>query len=284
MEREPRSTCWGCWRPEEACLCAEIHPFETRTHFVLLMHPKEARLRHLGTGRLTRACIPSTSIRVGREFGSDAQVQAWIDDSSRRTFLLYPGGPTLADLVSENCAREEQSVVALGDPVAEHSDERPSQRQNPPTTGRLHASTSAHLDAMPIAPTHDLPIRLLLLDATWAQAKGLLLRSPNLQGLPRISIEPKETSRFNRIRQQPARLCLSTIESVHQWITEANAAGIESTGTAHDVLLRVLDELCRIQLDCASDPDRPGYRRKPYKAEDERVPAGWSKPRKFLVG
>ncbi|MEZ4650495.1 MAG: tRNA-uridine aminocarboxypropyltransferase [Candidatus Eisenbacteria bacterium] len=239
MEREPRSTCWGCWRPEDACLCAEIRPFETRTHFVLLMHPKEARLRHLGTGRLTRACIPETSIRVGREFGNDAQVQAWIDDPTHRTFLLYPGGPTLSQLVS--------------------TDPRP-------------------------APLTELPIRLLLLDATWTQAKGLLLRSPNLQALPRISIEPKETSRFNRIRQQPARLCLSTIESVHQWITEANVAGIESTGDAHDVLLRVLDELCRIQLECASDPDRPGYRRKPYKEEDERVPPGWSKPSKFLVG
>ncbi|MCA9758680.1 MAG: DTW domain-containing protein, partial [Candidatus Eisenbacteria bacterium] len=38
METEPRSTCWTCWRPEEACLCRRIRPFETRTHFVLLMH------------------------------------------------------------------------------------------------------------------------------------------------------------------------------------------------------------------------------------------------------
>lgn len=266
METEPRSTCWTCWRPEEACLCRRIRPFETRTHFVLLMHPKEARLRHLGTGRLTRACIPRTSIVVGREFGNDPKVQAWIDDPTHQTFLLYPGGPTLAGLCRSPGGNE--SPAAGHPPAATHS----------PAASHPPASTHS-----PAPVRSDKPFRLFLLDATWTQAKGLLWRSPNVLGLPKLSIEPEAPSRFNRIKQQPARLCLSTIESVHQWIDEANEVGIESTGTDHHVLIEVLDELCRYQLACASDPNRPGYRRKPYKSEEERRPARWWGTGKVLV-
>ena len=37
------SFCYQCFRLEKNCLCHLIKPFETKTHFVLLMHPMEAK-------------------------------------------------------------------------------------------------------------------------------------------------------------------------------------------------------------------------------------------------
>lgn len=202
------------------------------------MHPREARER-LGTGRLTRACLPNSAVAVGAEFDDDARVQRWIDDPKRRSFLLYPGGPVLG-----------------------------SPQVGPP--GDSSEGT--------------LPLRVFVLDGTWPTAKGMLKRSAQLRALPRLSIEPGEPSRF-RIKHQPAHLCLSTIESVHRFLVEATRAGVEATEPSHDVLLEVLDELCSRQIECARDPNRGGYRRKPYSAETERAPVKrWLTRRFFLPG
>ena len=125
-------------------------------------------------------------------------------------------------------------------------------------------------------------MRIFILDGTWPTAKVMLKRNSNLQGLSRLSLAPERPSRF-RIKQQPDRLCLSTIESVHQFLVEANRAGEERTAFGHDVLLHVLDELCRRQIEYASDPTRPGYRRKPYSRVEDRTPVKRWSTRNFFV-
>jgi len=61
----------------------------------------------------------------------------------------------------------------------------------------------------------ELPVTLVTIDGTWWQAQKILKRSPYLAGLPRYSLTPKEPSRY-RIRREPARECVSTIEAVVQ--------------------------------------------------------------------
>ena len=195
------------------------------------MHPREAKRERLGTGRLTRACLPRTDVCVGVDFTEDERIECLIRDETYDPFLLYPGGDLLG----------KSPVQARG--------------------GR--------------------PIRLFLLDGTWPQAKVMMKRSRNLAQLPRLSIEPNSPSRFS-IKQQPGALCLSTIESVHQWLCDANEAGLEQTGSRHEVLLEVLDELCRQQIACARDPHRGGYRRQPYKTAEERPKAKKWQQRKFF--
>jgi len=61
----------------------------------------------------------------------------------------------------------------------------------------------------------ELPVTLVTIDGTWWQAQKILKRSPYLAQLPRYSLTPKEPSRY-RIRREPARDCVSTIEAVVQ--------------------------------------------------------------------
>lgn len=197
------------------------------------MHPREAKRQRLGTGRLTRACLPRTEICVGVDFSGDERVERLIRDDRYDPYLLYPGG------------------ALLGGSVLSGPRER--------------------------------PIRLFLLDGTWPQAKVMVKRSHNLSRLSRLSIDPAAPSRFT-IKQQPGELCLSTIESVHRWISEANRVGLEATAKRHEVLLTVLDELCRQQIECAQDPHRSGYRRQPYKTAEERPKAKKWQQRKFFLG
>ena len=57
------------------------------------------------------------------------------------------------------------------------------------------------------------PPGLVLLDGTWAQARGLLRENPRLRDLPRVRLTPPGPSRY-RIRQPPRGEYISTIEAI----------------------------------------------------------------------
>jgi len=59
----------------------------------------------------------------------------------------------------------------------------------------------------------DRPINLVVLDGTWWQAGKLLKLNPAVASLPRVAFSPRNPSEY-RIRRQPARYCLSTIEAL----------------------------------------------------------------------
>ena len=64
---------------------------QTRTRFVLLMHPKEAKKEKAGTGRLTHLTLANSEIVVGTEFENSAPVSRLIEDPANHVVLLYPG-------------------------------------------------------------------------------------------------------------------------------------------------------------------------------------------------
>jgi DTW domain-containing protein YfiP len=53
---------------------------------------------------------------------------------------------------------------------------------------------------------------VFLIDATWHCSRKIVLESPSLMRLPRLTIEPSAPSRFI-IKRQPAAWCLPTIEA-----------------------------------------------------------------------
>lgn len=61
----------------------------------------------------------------------------------------------------------------------------------------------------------ELPSTLLVIDGTWAHAHTIYRDSPWLQHLPRYGLRPREAGRY-RLRKEPARDCVSTIEAVVQ--------------------------------------------------------------------
>ena len=110
---------------------------------------------------------------------------------------------------------------------------------------------------------------VLALDATWACARKMLRLSPSLQTLPRIMFTPTAPSRFV-IKQQPQEGCLSTLEAVHETLLALERSGLDAYPD-REQLLAVFDRMQRFQIECALDPNRGGYRRKPYSAPGERT-------------
>ncbi len=86
-----REYCLKCFRPLSHCLCASIQAFQTRTRFVLLMHPQEAKKIRNGTGRLAHLALINSEIFTGLDFSTQPNIQALLADERYNPFILYPG-------------------------------------------------------------------------------------------------------------------------------------------------------------------------------------------------
>ena len=60
---------------------------------------------------------------------------------------------------------------------------------------------------------------LIVLDGTWSKAKTLYWRNPWLNKLPRLTLAPTEPSIYGRLRAEPRREYVSTLESVAAALT-----------------------------------------------------------------
>jgi DTW domain-containing protein YfiP len=58
---------------------------------VILIHPKEYKKEKIGTGRLTHASLPNSSLIVGIDFSHHDQVNQLISNQENQCLLLYPG-------------------------------------------------------------------------------------------------------------------------------------------------------------------------------------------------
>ncbi len=225
--------CYRCFWPKPLCWCDSIHPMETTTHFVFLMHPKEFKQEKAGTGRLTHLCLKNSEIQMGIGFDTDESVQALINDPANFPVLLYPGS--------------EARNLTQGD--------------------------------LPAAELDGRQLVVFLLDATWAGARKMLKLSPSLQRLPRIMFTPTAVSRYV-IKQQPQEGCLSTLEASHELLLALEKSGLDRYPLP-DQLLGLFKRMQDYQIRCACDPDKAGYRRKPYSVPGERrLPQGHSGTRR----
>lgn len=85
-----REVCERCSRPACACLCAHLHPIETRTRLVILQHPRERRVA-IGTAQMARLCLTRSELHVGVDWDLDGPLARSLADPERPAILLYPG-------------------------------------------------------------------------------------------------------------------------------------------------------------------------------------------------
>ena len=71
---------------------------------------------------------------------------------------------------------------------------------------------------------------LIVLDGTWSQAKTLWWRNPWLLKLERIALQPREPSMYGKLRKEPRREWVSTLEAIAD-VLPAFDASSESTRT-----------------------------------------------------
>lgn len=171
--------CPACGKPAGLCICDRVEPVDTRLRVIILQHPREQD-EILGTARLVALTLPRAEIRIGLSWPSlDAAI-----------------GDTGAD-------RSRWAVLAVAKPPAElPEDARGANVVVMERTGRLRDLRRPGLAG------------IILLDGTWSQAKTLWWRNPWLLRLPRVLLTPREPSLYGRLRQEPRKGWVSTLEAV----------------------------------------------------------------------
>lgn len=90
--KHPREDfCFNCVRIKKNCLCQLIKPFHTDFHFVLLLHPMEAKKEKMGTGKISKISLLNSHMITGVDFSEDLEVNALINDPKNYCMVLYPG-------------------------------------------------------------------------------------------------------------------------------------------------------------------------------------------------
>ncbi|AUC85706.1 hypothetical protein CW731_10595 [Polaribacter sp. ALD11] len=89
--KNPRTTCYKCMSPTSTCICKHIRPFQTKTRFIILMHPKEYKKEKNGTGHMTKLQLENSEIIVGVDFTNNNRVNEILTEEKNASFLLYPG-------------------------------------------------------------------------------------------------------------------------------------------------------------------------------------------------
>lgn len=176
---EPAEPCPRCGKPPALCVCDRITPANTRLRIVILQHPQEDDAL-LGTAKLVTASLPRAEIRVGLSWAS-------LDHA----------------LGMQDVPRDKWAVLA----AAKLTDEVQEMAKRMPVLLVDRHGVPRSLD------DHGLH-GILVLDGTWSQAKTLWWRNPWLLKLPRIAINPREPSMYGKLRQEPRREHLSTLEAI----------------------------------------------------------------------
>jgi len=176
---EAVADCPRCLKPLPLCVCDSVTPVQSRLSLLILQHPQEQD-RALGTARLTALHFKDAVVKVGLSWPSLAKALGRPVADPSRWAVLYLGSAKAADLDTD------AEIVALNR-KGELAD---NQRR-----------ILADIDGV------------VLLDGTWSQAKALWWRNPWMLKCQRVILGPRQPSRYGRLRREPRRDGLSTIEA-----------------------------------------------------------------------
>lgn len=180
----PTPTCSRCEREERYCVCAFTTPVTTSIKILILQHPQEPGV-DIGTVPIISALFPGTTVRTGLSWPNFAKALGEAADH-KRWGVLYMGSVHVENLPKE---RNLFVVDKKGEVVANQDE------------------TLRNLDG------------IVVLDGTWSQAKTLWWRNAWLLKLPRIVLRPTHPPLYDKIRKEPRKGCLSTLETVGETIS-----------------------------------------------------------------
>lgn len=177
-EDNHEAPCPRCGKPASLCVCAGIEPFDNKVALLILQHPQEQD-RTLGTARLAALHFKNAIFKIGLSWPSLAKILGRPADPQRWA-VLYLGSSRAEALVP---GRDMVVVDKKGAAVSNQE--------------------SALRDIEGI----------VLLDGTWSQAKALWWRNPWMLKCRRIVLGPHAPSRYGKVRREPRRDALSTLEA-----------------------------------------------------------------------
>ena len=189
-----RERCAGCRLLPSHCMCALRPPVPTRSGVCLLMADIEP-LKPTNTGWLIADVVADTFAFGWARTETDPALLALLSDPQWQPYLVFPG---------EYVAAER--VVHL------------LQVQEPPPLVRAAVG--------PRVPTSGKRPLFILLDATWGEARKMFRKSPYLDHLPVLSLQPEQISQYKlRRSRRDDHFCTSEVASLCLTLAgEAHAA------------------------------------------------------------
>ena len=219
---DPIPECPHCQKPMPLCVCDSVTPIENRLSLLILQHPQEQD-RALGTARLLARHFADATVRVGLSWPSLSKALGRPVENAARWAVLYLGSARAADLEAE------AEIIALN------------------RKGEIAENQRAILGKLE---------GVVLLDGTWSQAKALWWRNPWMLKCQRVILNPAHPSRYGRLRKEPRRDGLSTIEAAATIL-----AGIERrpdiADTLHASFERLLTRYREVQAEMPELAPKP---------------------------
>jgi DTW domain-containing protein YfiP len=174
----PSADCPQCHKPLALCVCDGIVAIENKVSVLILQHPQEQD-RVLGTARLTSLHLRDAVMKIGLSWPSLSKILGRTADPHRWA-VLYLGSVNAASLAPD------REIVFVN------------------RKGELERDQDALM--------RDIE-GIVLLDGTWSQAKALWWRNAWMLKCRRVVLGPRRPSRYGRLRREPRRDGLSTIEA-----------------------------------------------------------------------
>jgi DTW domain-containing protein YfiP len=170
--------CPTCRKPANLCVCADVVPFDNQVTLLVLQHPQEQD-RTLGSARLAALHFKNALFKIGL---------SW---------------PSLSMVLGRDADPKRWAVLYLGSSKAETL-----------APGRDIVVLNRKGDALPdqIQALRDID-GVIVLDGTWSQAKALWWRNAWILKCRRVVLGPRQPSRYGKLRKEPRRDGLSTIEA-----------------------------------------------------------------------
>lgn len=172
------AVCPHCRKPLDLCVCDHVVPVDTRVELLVLQHPQEQD-ELLGSARLAVRHLTRAAFRIGLSWPSLGKALGREADP-KRWAVLHLGS---VDMTALPEGRDLVVVDKDGKPV--------------PDQDRALAGIEG----------------VVVFDGTWSQAKTLWWRNPWVLKARRLVLRPREPSLYGRLRKEPRREGLSTLEA-----------------------------------------------------------------------
>jgi DTW domain-containing protein YfiP len=96
-------------------MCKYISPIDTKTEFVILMHPKEFKKTKNNTGRFTHLSLKNSQLIIGASFAQNRRVNELIDDKDTECYVLYPSQDAINLNAKDSLHVSKKNVIFIID-------------------------------------------------------------------------------------------------------------------------------------------------------------------------
>ncbi|MCK4737503.1 MAG: DTW domain-containing protein [Sulfurimonas sp.] len=109
-----RKKCYNCYRPKSSCMCAYINKIDTKTKFIILMHPKEFKKVKNNTGHFTYQSLSNSELFIGVDFSNHKRINEII--STHESYILFPSSEAInLTQTSPTCKTKKNMAIFLID-------------------------------------------------------------------------------------------------------------------------------------------------------------------------